>query len=78
MLCWFTGPWADGSSWNAVIGPLLSRGVCVLAAPIPLTSLSVRRSFFERGASILTSDGQSVTYRADDTRLLQRKEEKAT
>jgi pimeloyl-ACP methyl ester carboxylesterase len=34
------GAWADGSSWNDVIGPLLSRGLSVLAAPIPLTSLS--------------------------------------
>jgi pimeloyl-ACP methyl ester carboxylesterase len=34
------GAWADGSSWNDVIGPLLSRGLTVLAAPIPLTSLS--------------------------------------
>ena len=34
------GAWADGSSWNDVIGPLLSRGLNVLAAPIPLTSLS--------------------------------------
>lgn len=34
------GAWADGSSWNDVVGPLLSRGLNVLAAPIPLTSLS--------------------------------------
>jgi pimeloyl-ACP methyl ester carboxylesterase len=34
------GAWADGSSWNDVIGPLLSKGFDVLAAPIPLTSLS--------------------------------------
>src|SRR5271168_2540815 len=34
------GAWADGSSWGDVIGPLLSRGFNVLAAPIPLTSLS--------------------------------------
>src|SRR5271156_3697250 len=34
------GAWADGSSWNDVIGPLLSQGLDVLAAPIPLTSLS--------------------------------------
>ena len=34
------GAWADGSSWNDVIGPLLSKGLSVLAAPIPLTSLS--------------------------------------
>jgi pimeloyl-ACP methyl ester carboxylesterase len=34
------GAWADGSSWNAIIGPLLAEGLNVLAAPIPLTSLS--------------------------------------
>jgi pimeloyl-ACP methyl ester carboxylesterase len=34
------GAWADGSSWNDIIGPLLSNGLNVLAAPIPLTSLS--------------------------------------
>ena len=34
------GAWADGSSWNEVIRPLQSRGLQVIAAPIPLTSLS--------------------------------------
>jgi len=34
------GAWADGSSWNEVIGPLLSNGLNVVAAPLPLTSLS--------------------------------------
>lgn len=34
------GAWADGSSWNDVIGPLLAEELNVLAAPIPLTSLS--------------------------------------
>ena len=34
------GAWADGSSWARVIGPLQSRGLRTLAAPIPLTSLS--------------------------------------
>ena len=34
------GAWADGSSWNDIIVPLLSKGLNVLAAPIPLTSLS--------------------------------------
>jgi pimeloyl-ACP methyl ester carboxylesterase len=34
------GAWADGSSWARVIKPLQSRGLKVLAAPIPLTSLS--------------------------------------
>jgi len=34
------GAWADGSSWQAIIGPLESHGLNVIAAPIPLTSLS--------------------------------------
>jgi pimeloyl-ACP methyl ester carboxylesterase len=35
------GAWADGSSWDGVIRPLLqSRRLHVIAAPIPLTSLS--------------------------------------
>jgi pimeloyl-ACP methyl ester carboxylesterase len=34
------GAWADGSSWQAVIQPLEERGLNVIAAPIPLTSLS--------------------------------------
>jgi pimeloyl-ACP methyl ester carboxylesterase len=34
------GAWADGSSWAEVIRPLQERGFKVIAAPIPLTSLS--------------------------------------
>jgi pimeloyl-ACP methyl ester carboxylesterase len=34
------GAWADGSSWNDVIGLLIAAGLNVLSAPIPLTSLS--------------------------------------
>jgi pimeloyl-ACP methyl ester carboxylesterase len=34
------GAWADGSSWSRVICPLLASGIRVIAAPIPLTSLS--------------------------------------
>jgi pimeloyl-ACP methyl ester carboxylesterase len=34
------GAWADGSSWQAIVGPLENRGLNVVAAPIPLTSLS--------------------------------------
>jgi pimeloyl-ACP methyl ester carboxylesterase len=33
------GAWADGSSWQSVICPLEARGLRVIAAPIPLTSL---------------------------------------
>jgi pimeloyl-ACP methyl ester carboxylesterase len=34
------GAWADGSSWQEIIRPLQERGLNVIAAPIPLTSLS--------------------------------------
>lgn len=34
------GAWADGSSWQAIVRPLQDRGFNVIAAPIPLTSLS--------------------------------------
>jgi pimeloyl-ACP methyl ester carboxylesterase len=34
------GAWADGSSWQAIVVPLEDRGLNVIAAPIPLTSLS--------------------------------------
>jgi pimeloyl-ACP methyl ester carboxylesterase len=34
------GAWADGSSWNYVVIPLLHDGLKVVCAPIPLTSLS--------------------------------------
>jgi pimeloyl-ACP methyl ester carboxylesterase len=34
------GAWADGSSWESVIRKLLKQNLNVIAAPIPLTSLS--------------------------------------
>jgi pimeloyl-ACP methyl ester carboxylesterase len=34
------GAWADGSCWSNVILPLRNQGLKVIAAPIPLTSLS--------------------------------------
>jgi pimeloyl-ACP methyl ester carboxylesterase len=34
------GAWADGSCWSNVIVPLRRHGVKVIAAPIPLTSLT--------------------------------------
>jgi pimeloyl-ACP methyl ester carboxylesterase len=34
------GAWANGSSWNRVILPLLRQGLKVICTPIPLTSLS--------------------------------------
>ncbi len=42
------GAWADGSSWAQVIKPLQSRGLKVLAVPIPLTSLSDDVAALER------------------------------
>ena len=34
------GAWADGSCWSNVILPLERQGLMVVAAPIPLTSLT--------------------------------------
>ena len=42
------GAWADGSSWNSVIKPLQARGIRVIAAPIPLTSLKADVQALER------------------------------
>jgi hypothetical protein len=50
--------WADGSSWNDIIGPLLSKGLNVLAAPIPLTSLSDDIAALER--ALERTDGPVV------------------
>src|SRR5262245_36758593 len=33
------GAWADGSNWKEVIRPLSKKGLQVIAAPLPLTSL---------------------------------------
>ena len=47
--------WADASSWFAVIGPLLKAGIKVIAAQIPMTSLSddvaALRVFLERAGA---------------------------
>jgi pimeloyl-ACP methyl ester carboxylesterase len=42
------GAWADGSSWAKVILPLERHGLAVIAAPIPLTSLSDDIAALER------------------------------
>ena len=34
------GAWADGSNWQAIVGKLEESSLKVIAAPIPLTSLS--------------------------------------
>ena len=52
------GAWADGSSWAAVIGPLQEHGLRVLAAPIPLTSLSEDAAALKR--TIARTEGPLV------------------
>jgi pimeloyl-ACP methyl ester carboxylesterase len=52
------GAWADGSSWSGIIGPLLSQGLHVLAAPIPLTSLSEDVAALDR--TLERTDGPAV------------------
>jgi pimeloyl-ACP methyl ester carboxylesterase len=52
------GAWADGSSWADVIARLQSAGQKVLAAPIPLTSLSDDVAALER--ALERSDGPLV------------------
>ncbi len=42
------GAWADGSCWSNVILPLRRHGLNVIAAPLPLTSLSVDASALQR------------------------------
>jgi pimeloyl-ACP methyl ester carboxylesterase len=52
------GAWADGSSWQAVIGPLQEKGLKVVAAPIPLTSLSDDAGALKR--TIARTDGPLI------------------
>ena len=52
------GAWADGSSWAEVIKPLQSRTMKVIAAPIPLTSLSDDIAALER--ALERTDGPVV------------------
>lgn len=52
------GAWADGSSWDPVIRRLQSKGLNVVAAPIPLTSLSDDAAALKR--TIVRTDGPVV------------------
>jgi pimeloyl-ACP methyl ester carboxylesterase len=54
------GAWADGSSWQAIMRPLEERGLNVIAAPIPLTSLSddtaaVKRTLARTKGSVIVA-----------------------
>ena len=46
------GAWADGSSGNDVIAPLLSRGIKVLAAPIPQRFMGERMGARSRSEKV--------------------------
>jgi pimeloyl-ACP methyl ester carboxylesterase len=52
------GAWADGSSWRKVIDALRARGVTVIAAPLPLTSLSDDVAALDRASERI--DGRLV------------------
>jgi pimeloyl-ACP methyl ester carboxylesterase len=52
------GAWADGSSWQAVLRSLEERGLNVIAAPIPLTSLSDDAAALKR--TIARTQGQLI------------------
>lgn len=42
------GAWADGSCWSSIILPLQHRGLNVITAPIPLTSLTEDAATLQR------------------------------
>jgi pimeloyl-ACP methyl ester carboxylesterase len=71
------GAWADGSCWSSVIVPLRRQGLTVIAAPIPLTSLSddtaVLRRVIERTTGPVTlvahAYAGAVIAAADDDRV---------
>lgn len=52
------GAWADGSSWSEVIGPLTDAGLRVIAAPLPLSSLSDDAAALRR--TLLRTEGPVV------------------
>ena len=71
------GAWADGSSWEAVIRALQRRGLNVVAAPIPLTSLSddaaaLKRTIARTEGPLIVAGhayGGAVIGTADDERV---------
>jgi pimeloyl-ACP methyl ester carboxylesterase len=50
------GAWAECASWNKVILPLQEKGLGVLCAPIPLTSLSDDVSALDRTLARIEGD----------------------
>ena len=64
------GAWADGSSWQAIIGALEDRGLNVIAAPIPLTSLSDDAAALERNRTVALSFYHQARQGADVAGLL--------
>jgi pimeloyl-ACP methyl ester carboxylesterase len=59
------GAWADGSCWSSVILPLRDQGLNVIAAPIPLTSLTddaaALRSAIERTSGPVVLAGHAYS-----------------
>jgi len=72
------GAWADGSSWQAVISLLEDRGLKVIAAPIPLTSLNddaaaLRRTIARTQGPVIVAGhayAGAVVATADDERVM--------
>lgn len=52
------GAWADGSSWSEVINPLKRAGLRVIAAPLPLSSLSDDAAVLRR--TLLRTEGPVI------------------
>lgn len=59
------GAWADGSCWSNIILPLQHQGLNVIAAPIPLTSLTddtaALRRVIERAAGLVILVGHAYS-----------------
>lgn len=68
------GAWADGSSWSEIISRLTEKGLRVIAAPLPLTSLSddaaaLQRSLARTAGPVILAGhayGGAVIATADD------------
>lgn len=71
------GAWADGSSWSDVIRPLMKQGLAVIAAPLPLTSLSddagaLKRTIARTSGPVIVAGhayAGAVIAAADDARV---------
>ena len=60
------GAWADGSSWSKVIPLLQRKGLNVIAAQIPLTSLADDIAVTRRALAVQKGSGWTLVRRARD------------